>query len=236
MVSHRARRVIAGDDSTARGGLPANELLAPLPLLALVVLVVNDWLLKGSSAPPWLTGKLSDFTGLFAFPLVVTSAVDLLGAALGRIARATWDVTLRRWKLAVTIAATALVFGAMKLSPVVASWVQCVWSGLIPGDSAIDPDRSDVIALVVLVATWWHGRRTIARGAYGRLDLAKRRHVAGRPLADPFGDAVACGADHNAVAELDAAVATWLAGGPPEPVDRALARLRGSWVSTSARD
>ena len=224
MLSHQ--RILAGRDSTARPGLPANELLAPLPIVALAALVVNDWLLKGSTAPSWLTGKLSDFAGLFAFPLIATAALDLIGAAVSRIVGASWDVTLRRWKLGLAIATTAIVFGAMKLSPIAGSWVESAWSAVIPGDVTIASDRSDAIALVVLAATWWHGRRTIARGAYGRLALAKRRHEVGRPLATTFGDAAACGADRGAVAELDTAVAAWLSGAAAEPVDRALTRLR----------
>jgi hypothetical protein len=222
----RAWRLLAGADTTARAGLPASELLAPLPLVALGVLALNDWVLKGSAVPNWLTGKLSDFAGVFAFPLVVTAVVDLVGAGLAR-AGLPWDYTLRRWKLALVIATTALVFAAMKLSPLVGSWVEELWSKL-SGGSEIYPDPTDAIAIVVLAATWWHGRRTIARGAYGRLAHAKRRHAAGRPLAAAFGDAAACGADPSTVAALDAAVTAWLAGGPAAPVDAALARLRSS--------
>jgi hypothetical protein len=36
----------------------------------------------------------------------------------------------------------------------------------------------------------------------------------------------ACGADPALVRELDAATVAWIAGGPAEPVDAALARLR----------
>lgn len=217
------RRLLAGDDTTARTGLPANELLAPWPLAALVLLVVNDWVLKATSLPHWLTGKLSDFAGVFAFPLVMTAALDLVLAGLAR-AGVPADFTLRRYKLAAAIAFTAIVFGTMKLVPEVGTVVERVWSGLVP--SSIYPDRSDAIALVVLAGTWWHGRAILARGAYGRLALAKQRHAAGRPLAAPFADAARCGADPAAVAELDAAVAVWLAGGPSAPVDAALARLR----------
>lgn len=222
----RVRRLVAGEDSPARGGLPVNELLAPLPLAALVVLVLNDRVLKGSGAPVWLTGKLSDFAGLFVFPLIATAAADLAGAAIARLG-APWDVTLRRWKLAAAISLTGAVFAAMKLSPLIGSWIGHAWSRLVPG-SEIYPDPTDVIALVVMAGTWWHGRRTIARGAYGRLALARRRRAAGRPLAAPFADAAACGADPARVARLDGAVAAWLGGGPAEPVERALAELRGA--------
>ncbi|MEO8700063.1 MAG: hypothetical protein ABI867_08470 [Kofleriaceae bacterium] len=212
-------RILAGTDTTARAGLPASELLAPLPLFALGLLALNDWVLKGSSAPAWLTGKLSDFAGVFAFPLVVTAVADLVGAAGARLG-IPWDFTLRRWKLQLAIGATAIVFAAMKLSPLVGSWVERLWSQ-ITGGSEIYPDPTDAIAIVVLAATWWHGRRAIARGAYGRLAWAKRHRAAAA-----FADAARCGADPAAVAALDAAVATWLAGGAAAPVDAALAKLR----------
>jgi hypothetical protein len=218
-------RLLAGDDRTSRGGLPIHELLAPVPLLALVALVVNDWLLKGTAAPEWITGKLSDVAGVFVFPLIATAVGDLLLYAAFRLGPPV-DFTLRRGKLALAIALTALVFGAMKLSPVIGGWVERAWAAIVPG-SSIYPDPSDALALLVLPATWWHGRRALARGAYGRLALARRRHAAGRPLEAPFADATACGADPELVGELDAAVEAWLAGGPAEPVDRALARLRG---------
>lgn len=211
---------LAGSDTTARTGLPIHELLAPLPVIAIALLVVNDRLLKGTTAPEWLTGKLSDVTGVFVFPLVATAVVDLAAYGLARLG-VRWDFTLRRWKLAVACAFTGIVFAAIKLSPVVAGWVEGLWSRLVPG-AEIYPDPTDTVALVMLAATWWHGRRALARGAYGRLALAKRR-----PPRPVYADAVACGADPAIVAELETAVAAWLAGGPAAPVDAALARLRG---------
>lgn len=216
----RIARWLAGPDTTARGGLPVNELLAPLPLAALGVLVVNDWLLKPTALPHALTGKLSDLAGVFVFPLIATAAGDLALYAAARLG-APVDCTLRRWKLAAAIAATALVFGAMKLSPAIGGWVEHAWARVV-GGSAVYPDRSDLIALATLPATWWYGRRVVARGAYGRLALARRR----RDRA-PYRDAIACGADRDAVDTLDAAVAAWLDGGPAARVDAALARLRG---------
>ncbi|RYZ57808.1 MAG: hypothetical protein EOP07_08895 [Proteobacteria bacterium] len=40
----------------------------PVILLSLVLLIVNDHFLKGSAASGLVTGKLSDFAGLFFFP------------------------------------------------------------------------------------------------------------------------------------------------------------------------
>ncbi len=224
VLAARARRWLAGSDRTDRGGLPIHELLAPLPLVAIAVLVLNDRVLKGSAAPGWLTGKLSDVVGLFAFPLIVTAAVDLalyLAAKVG----APVDFTLRRWKLGAACVATACVFTAMKLWPEAARDVARAWSS-IAGDSHVVADPSDLVALVALAAAWVYGRAAISRGSYGRLELAARRHRAGAAVVAPFSDAAACGADPAIVRELDTAVAAWLGGGPAAPVDDALARLR----------
>jgi hypothetical protein len=221
----RASQWLAGGDSTARGGLPAHEVLAPLPLLAIALLLLNDRVLKGTDLPELITGKLSDVTGVFVFPLVATAVVDLVGYALRGLVP--WDYTLRRWKLAVAISFTALVFGGIKLSPWLGGWAERAWSAVVPG-STIYPDPTDAIALIMLAGTWLHGRRAIARGSYGRLAFARSRHAAGKPLAAPFSDAAACGAVREDVGELDRRVAEWLQGGDElaAPVDQALARLR----------
>ncbi len=220
----RVWRFLSGGDTTARGGLPASEVLAPVPLLALALLVLNDRVLKGSGLPELVTGKLSDITGVFVFPLVATAVVDLVGAGLARLGLP-WDYTLRRWKLAVAIAFTAIVFAGIKLSPFLGGVVERAWSAVIP-HSTIYPDPTDVVALLALAATWWQGRAVIRRGAYGRLALARARHGAGRSWVAPFADAIACGAARETVETLHTDVAAWLAGGPAAPVDAALARLR----------
>lgn len=215
----RAWRFLAGDDQPGRPGLPLAELLAPLPLLALAVLVVNDWLLKPSELPRWLTGKLSDFAGLAVFPLVATAAFDVVLWLAWRLG-ARVDFTLRRWKLATAIALTGGVFATMKLVPDVAVAVARAL-GAAFGHAHVMPDPTDLIALPALAFAWWWGRRTIARGAYGRLAWAARR----RP-ATVYGDARACGADPAIVDELEAAAGAWIAGGDAAPVRAALARLR----------
>lgn len=219
----RAWRALAGDDGPARSGLPIAELLAPVPLVLLVLLGINDWVIKPSDAPRWLAGKLSDFTGLAVFPLVATAAFDAVLAGLAWLG-APVDFTLRRWKLAAAIALTGTVFTAMKLSPEIALQVAEA-IGAIIGHAQVMADPWDLLALPALGFAWWHGRRTIARGAYGRLAWAKRARRASKMTA-PYADAAACGADRVAVAELDRAAVAWLDGGPPEPVEAALDRLR----------
>ena len=204
----RAWRFLAGDDQPDKPGLPLAEVLAPIPLALLAILFVNDWLLKPTELPRWLTGKLSDFAGLAVFPLVATAAFDLLLALAWRLG-ANVDFTLRRWKLAVAIALTGGVFATMKLVPEVAVLVARAL-GFAFGSARVMPDPTDLIALPALAFAWWFGAKTIARGSYGRLAWAQRRRPA-RVYEN---------------AELDRAARAWLDGGPGEPVRAALARLR----------
>jgi len=226
MRSARVWRWLAGPDRATRGGLPVDEVLAPLPVVALVVLVVNDWLLKPRLAGSigWLTGKLSDVAGLVLAPLVLTAVADL-GLRLAHAAGAPVDPTLRRWKLAVAGAVTAAVFVAVKLSPGAAAEVAWLWGHAWSG-AAIIADPTDLATLPALGLAWWQGRQAIAHVPYGRVAWVAAEAARGRPVAAPFADAVACGADPAAVAGLDAAVAAWLAGGPAAPVDVALEDLR----------
>ena len=143
--------------------LPAEELLHPWPLLAVVVLVVNDRLLKGGGwLPGVVTGKLSDVAGLFFFPLLLTALVRI-GLWPLAWAHARRRPALRRWHLAAAIAATAVVFAAIQLSPwATATWATVVGTldvtGVFP-HVTVTPDPTDLLALPVLALTWWHGRR-----------------------------------------------------------------------------
>lgn len=237
-MSHRSRaarsgwharlwRALAGDDGATRSGLPWAEALAPLTLASLVVLVVNDRVLKpaiGAQAG-WLTGKLSDVAGLVAAPLVATAVVDVL---LWAIAKLGWpiDWTLRRWKLLVAIAVAAAGVCAVKLSAGGAAAMEDALRAL-GFDAHVVADPTDLLALPALGLAWWQGTRAIARGAHGRAAWVMARFRRGWPTPRPFADAIACGADREAVAAVERAVDAWLRVGDPAEVDRALARLRG---------
>lgn len=214
----RIWRALAGGDGATRAGLPYDEALAPVPALALVALVLNDRVLK-ASVPSWFTGKLSDVAGLAVAPLVLTAAIDVLLWLASRAGlRVDW--TFRRWKLLASLAATGVVFAAVKLwapsSRALADLLAAVF-----GQAQIVTDPTDLLTLPALAIAWWHGRRTLAHVPYGRVQWAART---GAPA--PFADAVRAGADPAQVAALDAAVAAWRAGGPAAPVDDALAALR----------
>lgn len=76
---------------------------APDALLALVVLVVNDHWAK-AVFDSYLTGKLSDFSGLYFFPILLVGLVERL--LLKKVASKGWV-----WGAGL---ATALVFALMK--------------------------------------------------------------------------------------------------------------------------
>lgn len=120
-----------------RQGSPPFALFAhPLPVLALVVLVVNDHLAKGAGVlPDAFTGKASDVAGLFVFPLVLSSLAN------GLVPRAR-PVPLT----AVGAALTAAVFAAMKTVPFVNAFA-CH----LLGPTELDP--SDLLTLPACAAS-----------------------------------------------------------------------------------
>ena len=186
----------------------------PAVWLSIIVLLVNDHWLKAAS-PSWLTGKLSDFAGIFVFPLVATAAVDVVLWAAWQLG-ASVDFTLRRWKLALAVASTAIGFAVLKLWPE-GSAVLVRAMRLVAPHTRVALDATDVTALATLPLTWWYGRRVLARGAYGRAAWALRRGAIA-----PFADAAACGASSDLVEHLHTA----LASADTSATDAALARLR----------
>ena len=118
--------------SMSREIRPIRALTHPMWLVALVMLVVNDHVLKHSEVAGLMTGKLSDVAGLIVAPV-------LLAALLG--------VTTRRG-LALAGVATGIVFAAINLSPsLAASWDAAV-SVFVPFHTTVDP--TDLAALLAI--------------------------------------------------------------------------------------
>lgn len=126
---------MAGHAGTeVRTGLRA--LASPLAACSLVVLVVNDHLLK-QAWPGWLTGKLSDVAGLVLAPLLL----GLVLAPLGVRRPVAWSSAL-----------VCLGFVVAKTSAVGATVVSAGWS-LTGVNTHIVADPTDLLALpAVLVA------------------------------------------------------------------------------------
>lgn len=180
-------RLLAGEDGPGRRALPAGELLHPVPLGAVLVLVVNDHLLKQAGVlPAAVTGKLSDLAGLAFFPLLLTALGDLVLLGVARLGPPV-DFTLGRRKLAAAIAATAAVFTAVKLSPAAADAAAGALTA-IGIRSRIVADPSDLLALPALAVAAAVGLAEIARVPLGRIELCQRRAAAGRDVATALAD------------------------------------------------
>ncbi len=127
-----------------------------MPVLAAVVLAINDHLLKGSGLlPGWLTGKLSDFAGLFFFPLFVAELWLILfpAASAGQV-----QVRVR-----VAAALTGLGFCAIKLSPAMSGLYErglAALMGPVGMRVANTPDPTDLVALPMLALAVWSAHRT----------------------------------------------------------------------------
>lgn len=220
----RLRAILAGSEGPGRRALPAGELLDPVALGAVLLLVANDWLLKGR-APAALTGKLSDLAGLVCAPLIATAALDVALWAMARLG-APVDFSLRRWKLAAAAAAVGLAFIAVKLSPGAAHAVERA-AGALGLGWRIAPDPGDLVAFPALALAVWLGRREIRRVPLGRIEVIERAWRRRRsPPAAQLADVAACGAPADRVAELAAALDSALGGADEAPVWQALARLR----------
>jgi hypothetical protein len=177
----RLCRALGGIERVEETGLPVEEFVHPWPLLAMAVLGVNDHVLKGSGwLPGWLTGKLSDFAGLFFFPLFLTAAVGTLLAALHRLGRGRGpDYSLAPWKLMAAIALTAVIFVPLKLSEDWGSLYIRAMQALDVlgwfGHFQVTKDPTDLVALVMFPLAYLHGRRFVRRVPLGRLRVLGAR-------------------------------------------------------------
>ncbi|HEX6763973.1 MAG TPA: hypothetical protein VF103_00815 [Polyangiaceae bacterium] len=133
---------------------------------ALVVLLVNDHLLKGSAwLPGAITGKLSDFAGLVVAPVLLAILVVLAG---GRGRRARF----------VCFAAVAGVFAAIKVSIEAAQGFERALS-FVGVRWRLWSDPTDLVAFAVLPFAWRISASLEARLAD---DAPRLRHVLGAML------------------------------------------------------
>ena len=147
----------------------------PATLLSIALLLLNDHVLKVVS-PSWLTGKLSDFAGLFFFPFIVAVVLSILLAGLN-LKRDTIG------KLSFGIVAAGFVL--VKTTPSVNQASSLLVSNLIGHPVRLLLDVSDTLALIVLYPGWnlWKlvSARKIGRAAYVSLILGVLASVATSP-------------------------------------------------------
>jgi hypothetical protein len=155
---------------------PRRALVHPLFWIALVVLLVNDHLLKQAHVLPGVvTGKLSDFAGMVVAPVELMALLRLRGRA-GRM---------------VAFACVAAAFAAIKLSRSCADLVETV-TAYTPLPWRLWCDPTDLLAMSMLPLAWWlcEGRDEAAVG----VRLASCLHAAGLVLG-----VFACAASSSSV-------------------------------------
>ncbi len=144
----------AAETATTRSGASA-LLTSPGFVVAVALLLLNDWVLK-PTVGGWWTGKLSDFAGLFAFPLF-------------------WAALLPRQRRVIYVL-TALGFLAWK-SPL-SDPPLAAWNGLGLWPLARVIDYSDWIALAALLPSyrlaWRYLGVASARPLFRTRGLARR--------------------------------------------------------------
>ena len=102
---------------------PGDALLHPVALVSLVVLVVNDHVLKHRT-PGWASGKLSDVAILVVGPLLLQGCAELWAARGGRA----WRPSTRVF--AVATAVTCVAYALEKTIPAATEVYRLVWGGL----------------------------------------------------------------------------------------------------------
>ncbi len=130
---------------------PIHFFIHPLPLLAVVLTGVNDHYLKYQFAG-MITGKLSDFTGLFYFPLFLCAVVVLLVRLFRK------DFVFNRGLLLAAIVFTDVVFCIMKLNANIKDlFVQ--WFSNHVFAIVVTSDPTDLVAVSASLACYFFGRR-----------------------------------------------------------------------------
>jgi hypothetical protein len=139
-----------GESDGRRAASLVGWLIHPVTLLGIVVLAVNDHLLK-AHYPGLLTGKLSDLAGLVVAP-------PLLALALVPVVPRRSPVLAARAALTLT----AACFTAVKASAAGAQAASAVWE-VVSGPSVVLADRTDLVALPAVGLAGWAWRRARRR-------------------------------------------------------------------------
>ncbi len=173
-----------------RTGTSLRALASPVAVVSLVLLVLNDHLLK-QAWPGAVTGKLSDVAGLVVAPLLLTVGL----AAIGVRRPCAWACVL-----------TAAGFTAVKVSPAAAGVVSGWWS-LTGFPTGMHADPTDLLALPAVLVAWQVHRRV------GRLRPVEWRQVVGIATGMALVPLGVVATAATSCLEFDGVVQVWLAGG-----------------------
>jgi hypothetical protein len=113
---------------------PERAFLHPVWIASLVLLALNDHVLKGSGLlPGWLTGKLSDFSGLMVAPVVLAAILRARGHRM----------------FLVSHVVVGIGFALLEISPTLVAAVESALPGV-----RMWPDLTDLAALVMLPVSY----------------------------------------------------------------------------------
>ncbi len=151
----------------------------PLTLSCIAILLINDHLLKLSS-PSWLTGKLSDFAGLFFFPFLFTAVLSILLIKFNRS-----NLYIGQ----IAFVSTGIWFFLFKTYLPVNTVTKVILSFLMGHPVQLIPDQTDTFALIMLWPAWalWNQPAGLrSRGvAYFALTMGALACLATSPVAPP---------------------------------------------------
>lgn len=133
---------------------PIHFFIHPWPLLAVALTALNDHYLKAHFAN-WLTGKISDFAGLFYFPLFLAAVIVLTV----RIFRK--NFVFNKSLLVSAILFTDLVFCLLKLN-VTAQSLFVNWFSKEFFLISVTRDITDIVALFSNVVCYFFARQFFA--------------------------------------------------------------------------
>jgi hypothetical protein len=124
----------------SRTHLWGSELCRPGPIAAILLLCLNDHLGKTARVfPDFVHGKMSDFAGLFFFPILLFTLVDLVPGGLRRRKQVAWGCA----------ALTVLGFTLVKTWPALQAFVSAYWGTIVL-------DATDLVALPAApLSVWW---------------------------------------------------------------------------------
>lgn len=119
-------------------------IMQPFVILSILVLLFNDHFLK-NYYPSWLTGKISDFAGLFFFPILLTAILKILFKRL---------YCKEQFFTHLSFGFTAIWFFAIKTNPLFSYFTESFLSSLLFQNVRIICDPTDLIALIMLIPAW----------------------------------------------------------------------------------
>lgn len=143
---------------------PGDLVIKSPVLIGVAVVVLNDHVLKDRYGN-WFTGKLSDAAGVFVFPLVALSVLEIVRWGLRR---SPWHVSGHEAAAAVII--TGIGFAAVKTCGLVADAYAATigairWLSRYLTDSGrpyapieVTHDWTDLMVLPILVGSWMFAR------------------------------------------------------------------------------